>query len=424
MHLYKSLTKISEPLFNYLLKARLKKGKEHAERFTERKGVASYARPQGQLVWFHAASVGESQSALILINEIKRDYPGLHILVTTGTLTSSELMKKNLPEGVIHQFYPLDHPKWVASFLEHWQPNFVFWMESELWPNMLSSLKERKITSILLNARLSKRSYKRWSYMPKAFKNMITTFDLILCQTDTDALYYAKLGAQNIHVTDNLKYSAAPLSYNAEDYKAIRNALMGREVCLYASTHKGEEEIAKNVHLKLKHKHPNLITIIVPRHPERSSQIQDSLSGEDVEIQSRSMSNSEPNYNTDIYIADTLGELGLFYRVSPFALIGRSLSDDGGGGHNPIEAAQLNCAVLHGGNIQNLQDIFDEMDAREAAISVRDEYELYEKIENFLSNAPELQKYQENAFAFSASKNKVLERVSEHLTPYLKQLTL
>lgn len=415
--IYRVLTYVSTPLLNGLLKKRLNKGKEDPQRFQEKKAITQIGRPSVKLIWLHAASVGEAQSALIVIDQILSLYPAYNILVTTGTITSAEMMAKKLPNKAIHQFAPLDHPQWVKRFLNHWSPDFAIWMESELWPNMLHEVKARNIPAVLLNAHMSDKSYGTWKKIPLMPKTLLKTFSQILCQTQKDKERFEGLGAQNVLVTDNLKYSAKPLPFNQEDSEHLENVTKGRKLWLYASTHKGEEEIACKTHQNLKEKHPNLLTIIVPRHPERRDEIAETCKA--VTYKFRGKKKQLPEKEDEIYIADTLGELGLFYNLVPIACIGRSFSDDGGGGHNPIEAAQYGCATLHGPNVQNLQDIFDDMQNQNACTKLDNFEQLIEALDTLFSKEDKLLTLQNAAKEFSRKKTSVINTVMAQLKPAL-----
>lgn len=420
--LYKTITGCSGPALKAILRRRLRDGKEHPARLSERQGKPGLLRPAGTLLWVHAASVGEAQSALILIRTIQGMFPAARFLVTTGTLTSADLMTKRLPEGAIHQFYPLDHPLWVDQFLNHWKPDLTLWMESELWPNMLAALKQRSIPTVLVNARMSDKSFARWKLLRPLARDLLTTFTTILAQTDKDAARFKDLGATSVTVTDNLKYSADPLPHDAADLTALQTALQGRPVWVYASTHAGEEALACELHRALEI--PNLLTIIVPRHPERRDEILDACKSEGGDAQLRGAGHTLPKTDTDVYIADTLGELGLFYRLSPLACIGRSFSKDGGGGHNPIEAAQLSCAVLTGPDVQFQQQIFDEMRDAGAAMMANTPEDLKRALSMLLNNTSELELLRKRGSAFAAKKADTLERVMAALTPLLAPLAL
>lgn len=418
--LYKAITALSAPFLALLLKYRVSIGKEDKNRLSERMGETAMPRPAGQLIWIHAASVGEAQSALILIARIHQIQPNVNFLVTSGTLTSANLMAKRLPPNAAHQFYPLDHPKWVKRFLNHWKPDLALWMESELWPNMLLTLKDKKIPAVLINARLSDKSYKRWKLLHGTIQKILSSFSLIMTQTDKDAERYKSLGAEQVFVTDNLKYSAAPLPYNETDLSKLQNAIGDRKIWLYASTHDGEESLACWLHKNLKQTHSNLLTIIVPRHPERRNDIEKECKSAGLSVSMRGENKNLPNDKTDIYIADTLGELGLFYRLSPIAMIGRSFSNDGGGGHNPIEAAQLDCAVLTGPNVQYQTEIFETMIAKRAAEQMTDKIALKDKLNLLLTDVIARQKMLDAATNFANSKNHIVDIVIENVMPFLE----
>ena len=420
LSLYKSLTMCAAWPLERLLRQRIAKGKEDPERWVEKKAVITAPRPSGQLIWLHAASVGEAQSALSLIKKILQKQPNAHILVTSGTLTSAYMLVDRLPERAFHQFYPLDHPKWVARFLDHWRPDLVLWMESELWPNMLRAVKERNISAYLLNARMSQRTYHKWKRFSKSAEKVLAAFRMVLSQTVQDADYFTALTSKPVHISGNLKYSADDLPVRNIDFDAFKGAAGDRPCWVYASTHASEEVIAAHVHQSLKPKIANLLTIIVPRHPERREDIRVDLEPLNLTATFRGETKTLPDHETDLYVADTLGELGLFYRASQVAMIGRSLSDDGGGGHNPIEAAQLGCATLYGENMQNQEGICHDMEQARAALRLRDEAELTKTLEHLFSHPKDLEKLQEAGTDFTRKQADVLgfvwEKIESELT--------
>ncbi|MGH1377717.1 MAG: 3-deoxy-D-manno-octulosonic acid transferase [Alphaproteobacteria bacterium] len=416
------LTKYSGAVLSLILSKRIKKNKEVPERIMERKGITDLSRPDGDVLWIHAASVGEAQSALILIKKITNFSPEINILVTTGTVTSSELMNDRLPLNATHQFFPLDHPKWVKRFINHWQPSAVLWMESELWPNMLNEIKINNIPAILVNAHMSDASFSSWKKLRPLANKCLSTFTKILCQTPKDKEYFNHLGSKKVIVADNIKYSSDPLTYESDDFIDLNDAINGRPVWVFASTHDGEELLACETHKMLKKKLPNLLTVIVPRHPQRRSDIKHTLSECKVNIEFRSDKKTLPSSNTDIYIADTLGELGLFYSITPIACIGRSFSKDGGGGHNPIEAAQLECAVLHGPNVQNLQDIFDDMNTNKTALKIENPEDLYKNLLKLLTDKNYTAELQKAALEHSNKKNHLIDNVVYEITSTFKHL--
>jgi 3-deoxy-D-manno-octulosonic-acid transferase len=419
LKIYARAMQASAPLLEKLLESRVLRGKEDPARLDERKGLAAIARPEGQLTWVHAASVGEAQSALILINALLQSHKKLHVLVTTGTLTSAAMMAKNLPERAFHQFYPLDHPAWTQRFLDHWKPDLVLWMESELWPNMLLQIKERGIPAALVNARLSARSFRRWRMIRGSASNVLQAFALVLAQTEKDAQHYRALGAPRVVLTDNLKYSAKPLPFDEKELSRLTAMTTGRPLWLYASSHAGEEEMACRVHQILKNTMPDLLTVIVPRHPNRREAIAKSCQSFGLNVRLRGEKHALPQAEDDIYIADTMGELGLFYRLAPVSCIGRSFSDDGGGGHNPIEAAQLNCAILYGPNVQYQQQLYEDFSNAGVAREVNNESDLTETLRSLLSDQKALLEIQFKALKFVQDKALVTERVLREIEPLL-----
>ncbi len=420
INFYNTLLRFAKPLLEALLKRRAAAGKEDPARLGERMGRPGRPRPDGPLAWFHAASVGEVQSALILIDALKRAAPALNILITTGTVTSAALVEKRLGGHVMHQFYPLDHPGWVRAFLDHWKPSIVFWMESELWPGMLNEVRVRRIPALLVNARLSLKSYSRWRYADALARHVLSGFALIITQTKRDASFFKALGAQNVVASGNIKYCADPLPCDPQDLARLKAATGARPKWVYASTHKGEEALACRLHARLQSRFPDLLTVIVPRHPARGAEALQICRDHKLSARLRSADMQDgPAPSDQIYIADTLGELGLFYTLCPVACIGRTFSDDGGGGHNPIEAAQLGCAVLHGPNVRNLQEIFDEMDESGAAVKIRDEKMFEAGLAAYLGEPDKLAARRDKALAFAAERSGILERVCGLIKPHL-----
>ncbi|MBI1300381.1 MAG: 3-deoxy-D-manno-octulosonic acid transferase [Alphaproteobacteria bacterium] len=417
--IYKILISVLGPFLPLLLKYRCLKNKEDPDRVHEKKGIPSKPRPAGRLIWIHAASVGESQSALILITHILEQKPETHILVTTGTKTSAELMDKRLPSNAFHQYYPLDHPAYIQKFLDHWKPDAALWMESELWPNMLDALRKREIKSVLVNARLSEKSFKRWKKNKTFAKNILSTFYKILCQTEKEKSHFDYFLPRKAIAAGNIKFSALPLTYDEQELLKLQNLLQDQPFWIYASTHNGEEELACEIHQEIVRTIPDLLTIIIPRHPDRAESIKKSIERYNLDVTFRTNTLFLPRLQDDIYIADTLGELGLFYKLSPVVCIGRSFSKDGGGGHNPIEAAQLNCAILTGPNVQNLQEIYDGMVEEKVIQQVETKEEFIEKLIHLLKN-PTVQAYwQYRALDYVKKRRNVIEKIIKEIEPLI-----
>lgn len=414
---YKKGMTLGEPLIKAILNRRARIGKEDPTRLNERFGISTINRPDGPLVWVHVASVGEAQSILSLIDLILTQQPTTHVLITSITTTSARLLEQRLPARAFHQYIPVDHPEWVRRFLDHWKPDLILWAESELWPNVLTLLKKRNVPVALLNAHMSARSFKNWSKASRLAEDMLSVFMIILAQTQEDADYYTQLGARSLVVTDNIKYSAAPLPYDSSDLTAFQSTLGSRPVWLYASSHAGEETLACAVHKELSKKWPDLLTVIVPRHPTRTQDIEKIIGAHDLTFQRRGETKTLPLPADQVYIVDTLGELGLFYRAIPLACIGRSFSDDGGGGHNPIEAAMLKCAILHGPNVQNLGRIYAEMDKDGAALLVAAREHLAGDVAHLLETPERLKELQELGYAFAARKARIMDVIIQELEP-------
>jgi 3-deoxy-D-manno-octulosonic-acid transferase len=364
--LWALLAALLAPFLPFYLRRRAAKGKEIAERLAERQGHGA-ARPAGRLVWCHAASNGEMLSLLPLIEAMARQDQALSFLVTTGTVTSARLLEQRLsPElalRVRHRFLPLDVLRWVARFLEGWRPDLAVIVESELWPNMLAAASKRGVPLALVNARMSARSAQAWAWAPGFARGLLGRFSLVLAQTEADAARFAALAGRVVPCWGNLKYAAPPLPADPAELARLGAAWEGRPVWLAASTHPGEDEIILAAHRVLAPRHPRLLTVIVPRHPTRGPDIA-ALAGE-LPVARRS-AGQEAGPGVAIYVADTLGELGLFYRLARVALIGGSLVAHGG--QNPLEAARLGCPIIMGPHHFNFSEITARL--REAAALV------------------------------------------------------
>jgi len=367
---YKNLMKRSTPLLEAYLSYRMRKGREDPLRFPERRGRPSKERENAPLVWFHAASVGEAQSLLVLIQRMLDDYPNIQVMVTTGTVTSASLLAERLPSRAFHQYMPVDHPDWTENFLDHWRPDMVIWSESEFWPNMLMGIQERSIPAVLLNARISRKSFFLWHLARGAIGQMLGTFQLCLGQNQAEVVRLRRLGASDVRVSGNLKYAAVPLPCNEEKLEILKNIIGSRPLVLWASTHQGEEEIAFRVHKELGKSVPKLLTIIVPRHPQRGGMISGLAELEGLSVVCRSKGRL-PQKTDDLYIADTLGELGLFYRLSRVCVLGGSFMPVGG--HNPIEPAQLGCQIFYGPHIFSFISICEDFENLSAVLRVENE---------------------------------------------------
>lgn len=419
---YPHIVTLCGPLLRVWLRLRSLIGKENRFRLKERRGIASLPRPERRLVWVHAASVGESLSALTLMQAIREHVEGdVTLLLTTGTLTSAEMVARRLDLRDIHQFIPLDNPKWVKRFLNHWQPDAVFWMESELWPTMLGHIKTRNIPAALVNARLSQRSAQQWATMPDWIETLLQTFTVTLAQSRVDEDRLHHLGAPNLTTCGNLKYAAQPLTVDQEVLMRWQSAIGQRPTLLYASTHSGEEALALSHHTVLKKKYPDLLTIIVPRHPNRGDSVWDSIDSPHA-VRLSHTPDKLPDADTDIILADTMGELGLFYRLVPFAFIGNSLCKTPGGGHNPFEPLLCGCIPICGPFLWNFTRMVDDMLEANTLKLIDDDTHLLACQTAWLENPQGVADLHIAAKAMTSRTEQVLKDIMYHLNPVIKDI--
>lgn len=354
---YGGLTRLMSPLLPLYLKRRAAKGKEDKSRLKERFGHASRERPEGHLIWLHGASVGETMMLLPLINRIL-ERPNTHILLTSGTVTSADLMAKRLPDRAIHQYVPVDNPAAVKRFLNHWKPDAALWAESEIWPNLIRLTKKRGIPMALINARMSQASLLRWKkHGVKNAQSVFGNFDKILAANSDTAFGLTDLMGREIPNLGNLKYEAPPLPVDDAELQSLQATLKDRLVWCAASTHKGEDEIVLKIHAEIRETFPEALLILIPRHPERSTDIADLMARETLAIRSQ---NERPDNDKTIYLFDTIGELGLAYRLSKITLMGGSLIE-GLSGHNPLEPARLGNVVYSGPYVSSFDDLYRDM---------------------------------------------------------------
>lgn len=371
-----------------MLRVRLARGKEVPGRLAERRGFDDTPRPPGPLIWLHAASVGETVSILPSLPTLAER---AMVLLTTGTVTSAQLLSQRLEPSlatrVLHRFVPLDVPAWTARFLDHWRPDVAGFVESELWPNLLSACRARGIPTVLINARLSERSLARWRYAPLLAQQLLGGFARIQPRSATDAERLRALGCTALCPAGDLKLSAPPLPVNEAELARLRTLLAGRPLWLAASTHPGEEALVTEAHRMLVADHPGLLTIIAPRHPERGPTLGTSL-----------RSRGDPLPTEGVWIADTLGELGLWYRLASIAFVGRSLLSPGGG-QNPLEPARLGCAIAVGPYTANFTDHVAMLCEAGGLSIVRDAADLASWVDSLLSDPVRRQSMGEAAMA-------------------------
>ncbi len=419
MKIYRILLRFLFPLVvNPYIEKRKKNGKEDIKRFNERIGRPSKPRPEGRLIWMHGASVGESISMLPLIQRLLEIYPDTHVMVTTGTLTSAEVMAKRLPERAFHQYLPIENPVYATRFIKHWRPDIALWFESEFWPSMLSCIKRKNIPLILVNGRISNKSFKRWQQFEFVIKEILDCFTLCLGQSEEDTYRLRVLGAKNTLCLGNLKYAGLPLPVDQDKKAEAAAGFADRPIWLVSSTHDDEEFKIGRFLKPLGQKIPGLLTVIVPRHPHRGVEIRDKLSKE-LHLKTALRSAGEAiKPDTEVYIADTIGELGIWYELIPLVFIGGSLIPHGG--QNFMEPSRCRDAVIVGPHMHNFTDAMNRAKKADAIIQVNDVIDLIDMVENLLTNPDLLEAKRSLAYNWATGEAKVLDGIVEKIQAYLE----
>lgn len=414
---YRWLGAAAFPLVGGYIVWRAGKGKEDRTRRHERYGRAGRARPEGPLIWMHAASVGETVAVLGLIDHLL-GY-GINIVLTTGTVTSAKVAEERLGDRVIHQYVPLDLKPAVSRFLDHWKPDLAIMAESEIWPMTILELGARRVPQVLVNGRLSDRSFASWqkrSYLAEAlFENLAH----VIAQSEVDGERFRALGARPVTVSGNLKGDTGVPPVDKAALEFLEEGIGDRETWAAVSTHEGEETIAADVHVKLKPRHPDLLTIVVPRHPERGDELEQQFKARGLKVGRRSR-NDFITPDTDILLGDSIGEMGLYLRLTEVAFVGRSLVQEGG--QNPLEPARLGTAVLSGTNVQNFRDAYRRLIDRGGARLVRDGEMLAGGVNYLLNNYKARRAMMQAGLAAVEDMSGALKRTLQALDPYIHPL--
>ncbi|MGH6817247.1 MAG: 3-deoxy-D-manno-octulosonic acid transferase, partial [Methylovirgula sp.] len=366
--IYRALSASFAPLSPIVLYFQRKWRRQQFDRRGERYGQPSLERPEGPLAWLHGATIGEGLALLPLIEKLAAR--GFNILLSTGTTNTAVVISPRLPAGSLHQYLPFDVPQFLARFIDHWRPDLALIAESEIWPNLFLEIKRRKVPLILVDARVSKGSFRRWRWIPYFVESVLEGVDLCLAQSEADAERFSKLGVRHVKVVGNLKFDAMVPSADRNAFASLAARIDARPVWLAAATHPGEEEIVMIVHRMLMQLYPELLTIIVPRRARRGDEIAGLAHAQGLTAVQRSREPHDVSLPA-IYIADTTGEMGLFYRLANIAFLGRSLLPPGGG-QNPIEAAKLGVAVLHGPHVGNFAEVYQVLDEARGAATIVD----------------------------------------------------
>jgi 3-deoxy-D-manno-octulosonic-acid transferase len=411
---YRCATWGLSPLAPALLAWRAARGKEMPARKRERLGYADRPRPRGALVWLHGASVGESLSLLPIMAELTQR--GIAVLATSGTVTSAAALERRVPPGVIHQFSPLDTPGAVRRFLAHWRPDLVLMAESELWPNLLEELARHRVPVALVNARMSERSFARWRNAPRTAAAVLSLIDQCLAQSEADASRFRTLGARHVSVPGNLKFDVDAPPANPMAVAALSAHLAGRPVWFAASTHPGEEDMVVAAHRANRDRFPDLLTIVAPRHPERGEDVLVSCQEAGLRGALRSRG-AEIGRDLDVYVADTIGELGLFFRACPLVFMGGSLVPSGG--HNPIEPGKLGIAILHGPHVHNFAETYAALDGAGGAVRLDTASMLSGALEALIGDQATLRDMGSAAAHAVAQLGGATDRTIAAIAPYL-----
>ncbi|WP_374573159.1 3-deoxy-D-manno-octulosonic acid transferase [Phenylobacterium sp.] len=412
--LYAALTTLLEPLAGLALRLRAGRGKEDPARIGERLGRTGRERPPGPLVWLHAVSVGEGVSLLPLVQALRESRPDLSLLVTSGTRTSAELLARRLPTGVIHQYAPVDTPGAVGRFLDHWAPDAGLLVESELWPNLIMAARQRGVRLALLSARMTQASAKGWARVPAAARAILSAFDLVLPQEAATETRLRDLGAQ-VGPRLNLKQVGEPLPCDPDELARMRSAIGARKVVLAASTHAGEDTTIGRAFEWADL--GDALLIVVPRHPERGEAVTEVLEGEGMVVGLRSRG-ERPAPQMQAYVADTLGELGLFFRLADVVVMGGAF-ELGIGGHNPLEPARLGKAIITGAHMFNAAETYQEMFIEAAAIEAVDGEHLARHMRGLIDNPMIARRFGEAALSYAERQGYALDEAMARLAPLL-----
>ena len=419
LHSYRTIGLVAYPFMGPFLRLRATRGKEDRGRRYERYGYPSAEKPSGPIIWFHAASVGESMAVIPLIEHVNQ--LGINTIMTTGTVTSAQVVRKRLPQETYHQYVPLDLKPAVERFLDHWQPDAAIFTESEIWPMTILELTVRNIPRILVNARMSDKSYNRWKNASGLAEALFDNFSHVIAQSEVDAERFLDLGARPVDISGNLKVDTESLPYDPAELSRLASQIGPRPCWIAASTHEGEEEAIGKVHMFLKKKIPDILTILVPRHPDRAAGITAMLAEGGLNISRRSL-NQQIEPSSDIYMGDTIGEMGLYLRLGKVVFVGKSLNASGG--QNPLEPAMTGTAIITGQNVHNFREPYQNLLAASGVRIVSDETMLAANVEFLLRSATEREKMVEAAKSVVEDMRGALEKTCNILDSYLFPLTV
>ena len=419
---YRVLTFLLKPFVRFALYLRRKKGLETKDkkRMVERFGKTFAHRPKNaKVVWFNAASVGESNSIMPVVDRVLAGYPNAFVVVTTSSLTAADNMAKKLKgKNAVHQFLPVDRRAYVDRFFNYWKPELGFFVDSDFWPNLILSAKAHDVPLVLLNGRISDKSFAKWKKNLSFAKTLMHGFKFGFGKSDEDKRRLSVMGMEPVECVGNLKYGVPPMSCDKAELESLQKKIGKRPVFVVSSTHPGEEEICLSALLIIKKTFSNVLMILAPRHPARGQEIYDMVEANGLHAALRSRGDDITPV-VDVYVADTMGELGLFYTLSDIAFVGGSLVP--WGGHNPMEPARLHNVVLSGKNVMNFQETFDLLKAENAVIMLNNEKDFASKVKSFFENEDVAKEYMARAFCVAEREAAVLDRVMDRIKPELDE---
>ncbi|MCC2687666.1 MAG: 3-deoxy-D-manno-octulosonic acid transferase [Rhizobiaceae bacterium] len=419
LSLYRVAGAAAYPLVGPYIAWRTTRGKEERGRRRERYGWAGRPRPEGPLIWVHAASVGETIAVAPLVDSILDS--GLNVVLTTGTVTSAQVAEDRLGERIIHQYVPLDLKPAVCRFLGHWQPDLAIIAESEIWPVTILELGTRRVPQVLVNGRLSERSFNSWKKRPHLAEALFENLAHVVAQSELDGERFLALGARPVTVSGNLKVDTTPPPVEERALTGLLRQIGPRPTWAAVSTHEGEEMVAAEVHQMLRQRHDGLLTIVVPRHPGRAAALAPEFEAMGLKVIRRS-AGDRVRSDTDIYLGDTIGEMGLYLRLAEIAFVGRSLTC--AGGQNPLEPAMLETAVLSGSKVQNFQEVYRRLVDCGGARIVRDRDDLAGAVDELLLHDRLRRDMAAAGAAAVAEMRGALAKTQKALEPYIHPLVV
>ncbi|MEM9205071.1 MAG: 3-deoxy-D-manno-octulosonic acid transferase [Pseudomonadota bacterium] len=410
---YEVAARAATPFLPLFLKRRLARGKEDPTRLNEKLGHASRERPDGDLIWMHGASIGETLALLPLVARLRSE-TGASILLTSGTVTSAFILANRLQEGTFHQFAPLDAPAAIERFLNHWRPRMVVFAESEIWPNTIRAVKERRIPMALVNARLSERSARRWQRFGEASSALFGQFDTVVAQSDQDTMRLTRVGARNAKAAGNLKYDAARSGEMLPPSDAEYEAAKDRKILLGMSTHPGEEAAIFQAYQSLKDEFPGLLCVSVPRHPERGLMVKEEAEKLGLNVSTRSKG-EQLTQESDVWLFDTVGEMPIALALADIAILGKSFN--GGGAQNPIEAAFAKVPLIHGPSTHYFDDVIGQLKAANGVITIGGPNEIADACATLLRDPEAAETLAVNAWKAAMALTGATERTLAELMP-------